>query len=418
MNNFDEIYNQALEMIKKGSSKEEVLVKFAQYRNELAPLLDISSKLLSMPKNIVPTPLMRRKYAVAPSKRLWLAWLHMSKFASVSVAVMLLISAFSITAYQASNSLPGKILFPLKKQEENLQLILASNQNQKASLQIQIAQNRLSAAQQIFNDPTSNTEQKTAALNELSAQTTSAVAEVNTVAATNPKSADSHPLLSSLDSITQGQKNLLSAIEPDSQIKTAANSALLALGNDTAKLSAIKQTIAVASNDQEALAKLSSDPNSVAAFGLISEATSSSITVEQITFNITSQTTIQDNSGGNLLPSDLQGGDKVSVVGEKSNNTLIAQQIFVTATSSDQSETATTTTDQPEVKTAATQTPSSSTSTTATSTLAGANLKKPSSQNSSSTQYYHNNSDAAAANDTSTVTGSFIIEPPSPQFVK
>ncbi len=417
MTNIDEIYNQALEMIKKGSPKEEVLVKFAQYRNELAPLLDISSKLLSMPKNIVPTPLMRRKYAVAPSKRLWLAWLHMSKFASVSVAVMLLISAFSVTAYQASNSLPGKILFPLKKQEENLQLILASNQNQKASLQIQIAQNRLSAAQQIFNDPTSNTEQKTAALNELSAQTTSAVAEVNTVAAANPKSADSHPLLNSLDSITQGQKNLLSAIKPDSQIKTAANSALLALGNDTAKLSAIKQTIAVASNDQEALAKLSSDPNSVAAFGLISEATSSSVTVEQITFNITSQTTIQDNSGGNLLPSDLQGGDKVSVVGEKSNDTLIAQQIFVTATSSDQSETATTT-DQPEVKAVSTQTPSSSTSTTATSTLAGANLKKPSSQNSSSTQYYHNNSDATAANDTSTVTGSFIIEPPSPQFVK
>src|ERR1035437_7813344 len=106
MNNLDEIYNQALEMLKKGSSKQDVLLKFSQYQNELAPLLDISSILLSVPKNIVPTPLMRRKYAAVPAKSFWLAWLHISKFASVSVALMMLISAFSVTAYQVSKSTP------------------------------------------------------------------------------------------------------------------------------------------------------------------------------------------------------------------------------------------------------------------------------------------------------------------------
>jgi hypothetical protein len=404
MNNIDEIYNQALEMLKKGHSKEEVLVKFAKFKNELAPLLDISSVFLSMPKNIVPTPLMQRKYAAAPAKRLWLAWLHVSKFAGASAALMLLVSALSVTAYQTLKSTPGNTLFPLKKQAENLQLILASSQTQKATLQVAIAQERLSDAQQIFSDPTSNTAQKTAAINELSAQTASAVAEVNTVAVADPKSVDSPPLLSSLDSITKQQQTLLSAIKPDSQIKTAQNSALAALGSDTAKISAIKQTIAVATDDQEALAKLSSDPNSVAAFGLISKATSTQVTVEQITFNITPQTTIHDEAGNSLLPTNLQNGDKASVVGEKNNSQLFAQQIFVTSVA-----VATTATSS-----VVTQSSETLASATASSTLATNSIKKSSTQNSTSTQIEQSNSASTNA-DSGTVTGSFIIETPAPQ---
>jgi len=412
MNNIDEIYNQALEMLKKGRSKQEVLLKFAKCKNELAPLLDISSVLLSVPKNIVPTPLMRRQYAAVPVKRLRLAWLHISKFAGVSVGLMLLISALSVTAYQAESSTPGNALFALKKGGENLQLILASSQTQKASLQVAIAQQRLSDAQQIFNDPASNEQQKTAALNELSAQTASAVAEVNTVAAADPKSADSPPLLNSLDSITQQQKNLLTAIKPDSQIKTAANSALVALGSDTAKLSAIKQSIAVAADNQEALAKLSSDPNSVAAFGTITQASSSQITVEQITFNITPQTTIQDDNGNSLLPSDLSDGSKASVVGEKNNNLLLAQQIFITSTSTNTD--AATATGEPTVKSAITQISNTATA-TASSTLSSAGIKKAAAQNSTSTVPDQSNFNSSYANNTSTVTGSFIIESPAPQ---
>jgi hypothetical protein len=412
MNSLDEIYNQALTMLKKGRSKEEVLVKFAEFKNDLAPLLDVSSTLLAMPKNIAPTPLMRRKYAATPAKTFWLAWLHVSKFAGASVAVMLLISAFSVTAYQTSKSLPGNTLFPLKKDAENLQLILASDQTQKASLQVAIAQQRLSDAQQIFNDPSSDAAQKTAAINELSAQTTSAVAEVNSVAASDPKSADSPPLLNSLDSIAQQQKTLLSDITPDSQIKNAANSALVALGSDTAKLTAIKQTIAVASDDQEALAKLSSDPNSVAAFGPISQATGSLITVEQITFSITPQTTIQDDSGNTLLTSQLHEGDKASVVGEKSNSQLLAQQIFITSTTTSAT---------------AAQTPTSSPITlisvtgaaaTTTSTAQTTNTEKLPTQSSTSTQPDQASSSSASVDNSNTVTGSFIIEDPTPQFAK
>jgi|GEM_PF-1508679 hypothetical protein len=411
MNNLDEIYNQALEMLKKGHSKEDVLVKFAQFKNELAPLLDISAVFLSLPKNIVPTPMMQRKYAAAPAKRLWLAWLHISKFAGVSVALMLIVSAVSVTAYQTIKSTPGNALFSLKKQAENLQMVLASSQTQKASLQVAIAQQRLNDAQQIFSDPTSNAQQKNAALNELSAQTASAVAEVNTVASTDPKSADSPPLLNSLDNITKQQKNLLAEIKPDSQIKTAQSSALVALGNDTAKLSAIKQTIAVATDDQEALTKLSSDPNSVAAFGSISRATSSQITVEQITFNITPQTTIQDDAGNTLLPSQLTDGDKASVVGEKNSTQLLAQQIFVTSTS-----TADLTATQIQASTTIASASDNPPSTAASSTAPAGQTEKQQAQSSTSTQPDQaGSSSASPVNDSNTVTGSFIIESPSPQ---
>ena len=403
MNSIDEIYNQALEMLKKGHSKEEVLVKFAQFKNELAPLLEISAALLSVPKNIVPTPLMRRKYAAIPVKHFWLAWLHMSKFAGASAAVMLLVSAFSVTAYQASTSIPGSPLFALKKGGENLQLILASSQTKKASLQVSIAQQRLNDAQEIFNNPASNTYQKTVALNELSAQTASAVAEVNTVAIANPKSADSNPLLNSLDKITNQQKNLLTAIKPDSQIKTAQNNALAALGNDTAKLSAIKQTIAVASNDQSALAKLNSDPNSVAAFGQISQATTSKITVEQITFSINGQTIIKDDAGNSLTPTDLKNGDKASVVGEKTNNILLAQQIFVTSSAA--SSTSATATTTGEVKSALTQTSNITASSAASSTASPVGFKKFNDQNSTTTTPNPN-----------TASVHTIFEDPRPQF--
>src|SRR5438552_397390 len=100
MNNLDDIYNQALDLLSKGHSQEEVLVKFAGHRNELAPLLEISSLLLAIPKNVVPTPLMQRKYAVAKVKSFWLTWAHVPKLAGVTMSIMLLVSAFAVMGYQ------------------------------------------------------------------------------------------------------------------------------------------------------------------------------------------------------------------------------------------------------------------------------------------------------------------------------
>lgn len=388
MNNFDDIYNQALELLRKGHSKEDILLKFSQHRNELAPLLEISGALLTIPKNIVPTPLMQRKYAVAKAKSFWLTWMHVPKLAGVSMSIMLLLSAFTVMGYQTLKSSPGQALFGVKKSAEQLQLILASNQDAKASLQIQIAQKRLNEAQEIFDNPNSNADQKTAALNELSDQTSTAVAEVNNAAKNNPVSEKTHPLLTSLDSITHDQQNLLSEIKPDAEIKDAQDTALQSLTENTSKISEIKQSVAAADNEQT-LAKLKADPNSVTVLGNINKVSPDQITVDKTVFSLTGQTTIKDNSGNFLSIKNLTPETKVNIIGLKTKDALTAQQIVVISAD----------VQQPEVKEASTQTPN-------VATTALTSLKKILQENQDSS------STTPPAPDSNSAIGSVIFEAP------
>jgi hypothetical protein len=398
MNNFEDIYNQALEMLKQGHSMEEVLVKFAAHKNELAPLLNLSMPLLTMPKNIVPTPLMKRKYAAAPAQRLWLTFTRFSKFASVSVGLVLLVSAFAATTYAANNSSAGQVLFSLKKGIENVQLYFAGSQDERASLQVAIAEKRLSEAQAVFSNPGSDADQKSAALVALADQTTSAVAQVSTVAQSDPKSSQNTPLVSSLTNITQAQASLLAQIKPDSQLQAAASSAQASLNQNSAQLSQINETIAVTDSDQ-ALATLNTDPNAVAVLGKITKISGSQITVEKTTFNLTKDTTIQSSEGTALTLQDLSVGEKVSVIGENSYTAPLAKQILVTKdqdnnpSGSVQGD-STTTPSSPDASTTPTSTP------TATPT--------PDSSDASSTQPLN----------PGTASGSFILESPNPQYAQ
>ncbi|MFI5205993.1 MAG: DUF5667 domain-containing protein, partial [Candidatus Paceibacterales bacterium] len=163
MNNLETAYNKAMAMVQKGRSKQEALLEFPEFANELAPLLDISLNLLMLPKIEAPRPAMQRKYALAPSKGFWLTWIHISKFAGVSMSLMLLVSALTVTGYAALKSGPGKPLFQVKKLAEQSQMLLAFNQNQQASIQLQITQSRLNDAREIFSTPASTSQQKTAA---------------------------------------------------------------------------------------------------------------------------------------------------------------------------------------------------------------------------------------------------------------
>lgn len=366
--NLENAYTRAMEMLEKGHSKEEVLLEFSQFKNDLTPLLDISLELLTLPKNLAPQPAMQRKYAFTPSKQFWLAWMHVSKFAAVSMSLMLLLSAFAVTAYASYSALPGQSLFAVKKLEEKTQLMFAFNPNDRANLQIKIAQNRLSEAQAIFSNPTSDAESKNAALNELSDQTSSAVAVVGTVANSDLKSDQNNPLLNSLANITQQQQQLLTQITPNSQVNVAASSAMETLIKNSAQISEIKQSVAAASDDQT-LTKLSSASNAVAVLGEISQISKNQITIEKTTFTITPQTVIQDSDGNPISPGALQENSKVNVVGVKNQNTLLAQQIFVTAPDNST---------QPEVKGAATLSQDSASGVTATtSTGTSISLKKP-----------------------------------------
>lgn len=407
MSNSEEIYNQALDMLKKGHSKEEILVKFASERNELAALLDVSLGLLSIPKNLVPTPLMQRKYAAVPVKSFWLAWLHVSKFAGVSMSVMLLISALTVMGYQASKAGPGQALFALRKQAEQLKVILASDQDAKASLQIQLTQQRLDEAQAIFGDPTSNLEQKKAALSELSSQTSSAVAQVVAAAKNDPSPNKNNPLLSVLDNLTKKQKSLLAEIKPGSAISSDAQAAQLPLDENTAKLSQVKESVVAASNSQ-VLTSLSAEPNAVVVYGEITQLSKEQISIEKLTFNFGPQTSIKNDNGNDVDPAKLSLGQKAKVIGVKNQNALLAEQVLVTFEASQAAG-------QPEVKGAASSTPPASDPKAGSQSTTPTSLKKPELQTSLPTI---GTGSPAADQSQGTASGLFIYEDPSPQFAK
>ncbi len=395
----EDIYNQALEMLQNGRSKQEVLFKFAKYQAELSPLLDLSIALFAMPKNIVPTPLMQHKYLTQTAKNAWLTWLHVSKFAGVSMSLILLLSAFTVTGYKALISAPGQKFFAIKQTAEKFQVLLAYNQNEKASLQIEIAKKRLTEAENIFNNPSSNNEEKTAALSELSKQTSTAIAQVSSVTKNNPSPEQSHPLINSLSSITREQKTLLSTIKPDADINTAANNAISLLKENSAKLTEIKLSVAIANNDQT-LAKLTSDPDSVAVLGQITQIGSNQITVEKTAFQITAQTIIWDTTGTIVKIGDLLPKMKVNVVGKKNSGEATAMQIFMAQTDLI----------KPEVKGEETLVPVE-TPKSPTASPTPTSLTKP-----SFGTVDLNNSETQADTEKNTATVSAIFEPSDPQF--
>jgi len=384
MDNNTEKLNNALEELKQNPN-----FSLESDKTEISPLLEIAASLFALPKNPIPTPLMNHRYASAKAKNFWFACTHISRLAAASTAVMLLVSAFTVTGYASYKSGPGQTLFVVKKSAEKLQLVLAYNQDQKANLQVEITKKRLDEARIIFQNPTSNIEQEKAALTELTDQTRNAIEVVNTVTANNPKADNNHPLLSSLESITKEQQTLLKEIKPNSEINEAAGTALVALNENSAKISEIKQSIAIASNDQT-LAKLSSDPNSVTVLGEISEISKEKITVEDTAFKLDSQTVIKNTEGVVLTPEALKLKLKINISGSKNKDSLFAKYILIT----DQ------TASLPEVKSASTENSETDETKPLASTTASSTIGKQPVNNPNQAQ------------------GLYIFEDPSPQFVK
>src|SRR5438477_301305 len=143
-----DILNEAISKLKNGSSKTEVLSLWPEHKQQLEQVLDMVLMFEQLPKKQVPQPAMQRKYIFAPAKTLWLHWVHISRFAAVSVSVVLLATVGITTGYTAYNSHPGDASFFLKKAAEHLQVKLASSQEEKINLQVEIAQKRLNDAQQ------------------------------------------------------------------------------------------------------------------------------------------------------------------------------------------------------------------------------------------------------------------------------
>lgn len=320
----EQIYDTALRELKQGRSKSEILSKYPEHSGQLEGLLDLSLALSALPKKIAPEPAMQRKYVFAPARRLWLHWLHFSRFATVSMSVLLLAALGISTGYAAYMSHPGDTFFGLKKAGEHAELAFTLNAQQKINLQVAIAQQRLDDAQLALNTPGSNDPQKqAAALSELAAETQNTIDALNQ-ASTTAISQD-QPLIASLQTITNKQQALLQNLT--SKKTAAVNKSVLAAAQQTAgKVAAIQQYLTAAEGDQ-ALTTLQSNPDAVIVTGAITQISYNTVSVNDKTFTLIGATIVKDAGGAVITAQNLKLKQTVQILGDQTDTILIARQI-------------------------------------------------------------------------------------------
>ncbi len=409
----EDIFDQALAQLKAGHSIDQIVSQWPGHEAELRGLLTISSQIASIPTNPVPRPLMQRKYAAAKIRTgMWFTWLHFSRALNISVALMLLIAGLAGTAYAASVSLPGQVLFSLKKEAQKIQVALTTNPAARANLQLAIAQERLNEAEQVINSPDTNPAQVAAAVNEVSDQTAAAVSVVKDAASTNSLQGNNPPLLASLQSLTQQQQVLAAQVKTQSGSSSPATQTALASAQSTAtQVNEIERIMEVATIDRdENLTNLTQNPNSVTVSGTITQANQNSLTIEKTQFFLSANTSVLNED--TTTPPDLSSlvGEQATVVGALQNNVLMALQVSIypslsnipTATSAS-SSTATPVTISPAPS------PVSTASGIQTQTI------NPNAGEASQTP---DNASATPPNDDQPQpVGSVIFENPAPQFV-
>lgn len=320
--------DNSIKMLKKGLSHKEVVLSVTESEDKDSQSLVALSELLEkIPKNTPPSPALRRKYILTQSaQKVWLPFLHISRFAAGSTAFILLLALFSAGAVQAFKSTPGQTLFSVKRTAENVRLIFVMSDSAKAELQLKYATSRLTEAESILKNPSRNKEQEIAAFEELKNQTQIAAESLKQVAISKPLESKNLPLANQLEDLAKKQTELIQKnSSEDADVKLAVSGA-----KDASKLAAnqatqIKNYLAVAGTAQDpvALADLSVDPNAVIVLGNITKFEKSQIIVEKTTFQISSETQIQDSSGNKLENNSLKNDIKVKVVGKKDSKEKI-----------------------------------------------------------------------------------------------
>jgi hypothetical protein len=328
----EQIFGQAMQMLEQGRNKTEVLSVWKDEAKELEPLLDVVLSLRSLPKKTAPEPAMRRKYILAPSKQFWLSWVHISRFAATSVGTTLLLALILGTGYATTQSAPGEILFSFKKAAEHLQVQLTPNQAEKISLQVEIAQKRLNDAQSALNNSQNDPAKETAALAELSAETTNSINALDQAAKDqNPSllAKIDHPLATSLvniASIASQQQTLVNHLSAKNQLDQTAKNVLQTTQENVTKVAEIQKSLQAASNDN-GLTKLDSNPSAVTASGTVVSFVNNILTIDQNTFIVDDKTIIKNSDNNKIEKINLAAKQKVLIVGDRVAIGLMARQI-------------------------------------------------------------------------------------------
>ncbi len=303
----EDILDKALKELRRGQTADEVLSAFPEYAAELQPLLKIAAMGLSIPRNIVPTPMRRHRFAERQYQSWWLNTVSLLKFGVVPLTLVFVLLGGKTLASKTEQSRPSDTLFTLKRASEQLQLKFTRDANQQAAFQVQLTQRRIDEVKQA-----SSPEQEAAALAELKDQSQKTFATVPQVAAAAALASKDSTLLDSLLAINKEQQEVLTAVQDDTALKTAVENG---------------QTLAaiVATVQEQTLADFENKISMTGDAAIAADKTT--VTIDKTVFTITEDTLITGPDGQDLDPAKLPAKAKANVVGVKTDTGVTAKII-------------------------------------------------------------------------------------------
>ncbi len=148
----EEILDQLLDEMSQGRSVDELLSAYPEYADELKPLLELAQRISVLPKPEPDISAVRavidstRKSAAAGQARQGfslrrLIVQHAVLFRTAAIAALVLLIGMTTVSLSA-RSLPGDLLYPVKKLSEGVQYFLTVDTEGRARLHVRFADRR------------------------------------------------------------------------------------------------------------------------------------------------------------------------------------------------------------------------------------------------------------------------------------
>lgn len=319
LNISDEILDKALDMYLSGASIDDVKNQFPEFQAELADWLNIVKMIQDIPTVDAPAP--TKQYRYAEKSSVWeqlVSFITIYRLAMVPLIIVMMFAGGLSLVSASEDSLPGDRLYSLKLMGEQTKLSLTFDQEKAANFHVELAQKRLDEAKRViaFNDP----EQEAQAINELTKQTQETFSAVSSMAATKAVTEKNSALLENLVAINKEQKSVLQTASESEDTKQVAENALSATEGTDKSLAQLIATV-----NEQALLDL---PNKISVTGIMVSLLNSKLNIEKNLFTINEQTVITGTDGEIVTDTSTVKG-KITVIGTREDNNLIAKKIVI-----------------------------------------------------------------------------------------
>lgn len=313
----EEIIDKAIQRSLKGEDISALLSACSpQQKEQVTFAVQTAKRLSEIGTNTVPQPIRRRLYAnieedsVLPSKII--SYLKSIKI-SYAVTAAVLFIAISGTVQAAMSSIPGGKLFFIKKNIELAQIKLTRNPEKRAEMQLTFAIDTLNGAKQAVqqNDP----QQTQAAVSEVNQQTAAALNNVKSIAST--AAVQDPSIINNAEKLANESSNLVAKVDPSAKQSIQQN------------LQAIKNIVSAATNEQD---NASIPTEKIDITGTIKSVNQNSLSIDSNTFQINSDTKIQDQGNNNISQGDLKAGEFIKLQGHTKDSKNIAENITILPT--------------------------------------------------------------------------------------